>query len=109
MKEDCLNDECNGEYTASTVMVVFLSVVIGTMQISFAAPYIEALSAAKSAASSIYQTVDRITDINSASILGKKMGKNPPKITFRNVCFNYPARANVSVLNDLTMTINEGK
>ena len=71
-------------------------------------PNLEALALALGAASKLFDTIDRVPPIDSASNEGLK-----PAITgvieFDNVTFYYPSRPSVKVLNDISITFNKGE
>ena len=61
------------------------------------------------AAAKLYQTIDRVPDIDSANPEGLKPEKIEGLITFENVKFNYPSRPNVPIVKDLTISFPAGK
>ena len=64
---------------------------------------------AQGAAAKLYQTIDRIPDIDSASLDGKKPEKARGEITLENVKFSYPSRPTVQVVKGLNLTFEAGK
>ncbi len=67
------------------------------MNVGQAAPYVEAFSVARAAASTIYNIIDRVPNIDSSSSEGKKPADGASNIRFRDVHFNYPSRKDVKV------------
>ncbi|XP_055373170.1 ATP-dependent translocase ABCB1 [Condylostylus longicornis] len=96
-------------YTAGVMMTVFFSVMMGSMNLGVASPYIESFGVAKGAGAKIFQLIESIPKINP--LLGK--GEIPDKvignIEFRNVHFQYPSRPDVKVLQGLSLNIQRGE
>uniref|UniRef100_A0A8C6HR38 Bile salt export pump n=1 Tax=Mus spicilegus TaxID=10103 RepID=A0A8C6HR38_MUSSI len=98
-----------GEYTPGTLIQIFLCVIIAAMNIGNASSCLEIFSTGCSAASSIFQTIDRqpITDCMSGD--GYKLDRIKGEIEFHNVTFHYPSRPEVKILNNLSMVIKPGE
>lgn len=69
----------------------------GAFSVGNALPFINSVSIAFGAASTIFDIIDNIPNIDPYSSRGKKMKKIQGKIEFKNVSFTYPTRRNVSV------------
>lgn len=101
---------CDGNsYTASDLLIVFFSVLIGAMQIGQAAPYMEAFSVARGAAATIFSVIDRVPPIDSSSSVGLRPNKVEGRISFDKVHFNYPSRPEVKILQGLSFSIEPGQ
>jgi ATP-binding cassette subfamily B (MDR/TAP) protein 1 len=61
------------------------------------------------AAAKIYTTIDLVPSIDSASEEGLKPSTVVGEITLENVDFNYPARPDVQILKNLSLTFPTGK
>ncbi|XP_029392596.1 bile salt export pump [Mus pahari] len=97
------------EYTPGTLIQVFLCVIISAMNIGHASSCLEIFSTGCSAASSIFQTIDRQPVIDYMSGDGYKLDRIKGEIEFHNVTFHYPSRPDVTILNNLSMVIKSGE
>ncbi|XP_063233028.1 ATP-dependent translocase ABCB1-like isoform X2 [Bacillus rossius redtenbacheri] len=99
----------NGTSTPGSVFTVFFSVMSGAFSLGNALPFVNAVSTAVGAASTIFDIIDRVPDIDAFSEQGKKLDKVKGSIEFKNVFFAYPARQSVEVLKDFNLSISSGK
>lgn len=86
-----------------------LNVVIAGLSLGQAAPDISAFIRAKAAAYPIFEMIERDTVSKSSSKTGHKLGKLEGHIQFKNVCFSYPSRPDVTIFNNLCLDIPSGK
>ena len=63
----------------------------------------------RGAAAKVYDTIDRVPDIDSADPNGEKLDNVKGEITFEGVNFSYPARPTVQVVKGLNITFAAGK
>lgn len=75
--------------------------MMGSMNFGMSAPFIEAFSIAKGAGGKVFSVIDRVSPINSWSNDGDRPDNVKGNISFRNVHFNYPTRADVKVRKHL--------
>ena len=68
-----------------------------------------AITSACGAAAKVFATIDRVPSIDSASEEGAKPSKVTGEIVLENVDFNYPARPDVQVVKNLSITFPAGK
>jgi len=68
-----------------------------------------AITQACGAAAKIFATIDRVPPIDSASEEGLKPSKVVGELAFENIVFNYPARPDVQVVKNLSITFPAGK
>lgn len=68
-----------------------------------------AITHARGAAAKLYDTIDRVPSIDSASEEGQRPEKCFGEITLENVKFNYPSRPDVPIVKDLSITFPAGK
>lgn len=61
------------------------------------------------AAAKLYETIDRVPSIDSASDAGLKPEKCNGEITFENVKFSYPSRPTVPIVKDLSVVFPAGQ
>lgn len=95
--------------TAGEVVNVFMAIVIGSVSLAQLAPEVDAVMSGRGAAAKLYETIDRVPDIDSSDSGGLKPNKVDGHITFENVKFNYPSRPNVAVVKDLSISFPAGK
>jgi ATP-binding cassette, subfamily B (MDR/TAP), member 1 len=76
---------------------VFFSVMAGAFSLGNALPFVNAVSTAVGAASTIFAIVDRTPDIDALSPFGHQPRQCKGKIEFLNVTFAYPTRREVHV------------
>lgn len=74
-----------------------------------AAPDITAFIRAKAAAYPIFEMIERNTISRSSSKNGKKLDKIEGHIQYKDICFSYPSRPNVTIFNKLNLDIPAGK
>uniref|UniRef100_A0A667GK14 Bile salt export pump n=1 Tax=Lynx canadensis TaxID=61383 RepID=A0A667GK14_LYNCA len=101
-----LDDE---EYTAGTLIQIFLSIIVGALNLGNASSCLEAFATGRAAATSIFQTIDRKPIIDCMSEDGYKLDRIKGEIEFHNVTFHYPSRPEVKILNNLSMVIKSGE
>nr|XP_012637331.1 bile salt export pump [Microcebus murinus]XP_020143991.1 bile salt export pump [Microcebus murinus] len=98
-----------GEYTPGALVQIFLSVIVGALNLGSASPCLEAFATGRAAASSIFETIDRKPIIDCMSEDGYKLDRIKGEIEFHNVTFHYPSRPEVKILNNLNMVIKPGE
>ncbi|XP_034477395.1 ATP-dependent translocase ABCB1 [Drosophila innubila] len=96
-------------YDPGTMITVFFSIMMGSMNIGMASPYIEAFGIAKGACAKVFQIIEQIPTINPLEPRGKNLDEPLTTIEFRDVEFQYPTRKEVPILNKLNMKINRGQ
>ncbi|KAF6360991.1 ATP binding cassette subfamily B member 11 [Rhinolophus ferrumequinum] len=99
----------DGEYTAGTLVQIFLSVIVGALNLGNASSCLEAFATGRAAASSIFETIDQKPVIDCMSEDGYKLDRIKGEIEFHNVTFHYPSRPEVKILNNLNMVIKSGE
>ncbi|XP_041487598.1 bile salt export pump [Microtus oregoni] len=97
------------EYTPGTLIQIFLCVIVAAMNFGHASSSLEVFATGRSAASSIFQTIDRQPVIDCMSEDGYKLDRIKGEIEFHNVTFRYPSRPDVKILNNLNMVIKPGE
>nr|CAD7256374.1 unnamed protein product [Timema shepardi] len=90
----------SGKATPGSVFTVLFSVMTGAFSLGNALPFVNAVSTAVGAASTIFDIIDRVPDIDPYSTQGDKPDKVKGHIQFKNICFAYPARHEVQVSLD---------
>ncbi|KAF8158097.1 P-loop containing nucleoside triphosphate hydrolase protein [Crassisporium funariophilum] len=99
----------SGHATAGSVVNVFLAILIGSFSLALLAPEMQAITHGRGAAAKLYQTIDRVPDIDSANPGGEKPEKVEGEIVFEDVKFSYPSRPTTQVVKGLSITFRAGK
>ncbi|XP_036041396.1 bile salt export pump isoform X2 [Onychomys torridus] len=97
------------DYTPGTLVQIFLCVIVAAMNFGHASSSLEIFATGRSAATSIFQTIDRQPTIDCMSEDGYKLDRIKGEIEFHNVTFHYPSRPEVKILNNLSMVIKPGE
>ena len=74
---------------------VFFSVMAGAFSLGNALPFVNAVSTAVGAASTVFEIIDRVPDIDPYETRGVKLPKVKGHIQFKDVLFAYPARPEI--------------
>ncbi|XP_051171698.1 ATP-dependent translocase ABCB1 [Leptopilina boulardi] len=96
-------------YTAETMVIVFFSVMMGSINMGASSPFMEAFGISKAAAANVFSIIERKPIIDSMSSEGLKPTDIEGVIEFKNVSFKYPSRKEVTVLENLSFTVNKGQ
>lgn len=99
----------HGEANAGEIVNVILAILIGSFSLALLAPEMQAVTHGRGAAAKLFQTIDRVPSIDSASDEGERPSECVGEITLENVKFNYPSRPDVPIVKDLTITFPAGK
>ncbi|KAI1898296.1 hypothetical protein AGOR_G00070860 [Albula goreensis] len=97
------------EYSPGTLLQVFFGVLIGALNLGQASPCLEAFASGRGAATLIFETIDRVPEIDCMSEAGYKLDKVKGDIEFHNVTFHYPSRPEVKILEQLNLTVKSGE
>ncbi|GAA6027203.1 hypothetical protein JCM8097_002481 [Rhodosporidiobolus ruineniae] len=98
-----------GRSDAGNVMGAFFSVLIGAYSLAQLAPTLQAMANASGAATEIFNTIDRVPSIDSASEEGLTPERVEGLIETKDVQFIYPSRPSVQVLHGFTAVFPPGK
>ncbi|USW57061.1 Putative Type 1 protein exporter [Septoria linicola] len=91
------------------VVTVIFAVVAATTTLTQIAPQLLVLSKAISASTELFETIDRVSAIDSLSEQGERPDRCAGDIQLRNVDFAYPARPDNPVLQGLSLDVPAGK
>lgn len=97
-----------GAFTASSVFVVFLAMINGSISMAKMLPYLTAITNACAASYSVFKVIDTVPAIQGDHHDGEKPAHVQGTIEFKHVNFSYASRPDVSVLHDLSLTIDAG-
>ena len=99
----------DGEYTFGDVMKVFMAIIMSAGAVGQAATMAPDASKARRAAAIIFNIVDRLSPIDSASQEGKKLDEIKGNIEFKDIHFRYPTRPDAVVFNGMNLNVEAGK
>ncbi|TVU28082.1 hypothetical protein EJB05_19590 [Eragrostis curvula] len=86
-----------------------LNVVIAGLSLGQAAPNISTFLRARTAAYPIFQMIERKSVNKASAKTGRTLAAVDGHIQFRNVCFSYPSRPDVVILDKLSLDFPAGK
>lgn len=97
-------------WTAGDVLTVFFSTLTGAFAVGQIGPSLSDFTAARGAALFLYDIIDRTPEIDSLSTEGQSLPANgwQPTIQFCGVGFRYPSRPDVTIFQDLHLSIEPG-
>ncbi|KAI8878309.1 P-loop containing nucleoside triphosphate hydrolase protein [Backusella circina FSU 941] len=98
-----------GKMNGATVMVAFYAMMMGTMSLNMLPPNLSAVSSAAGAAYKIFETIDRVPEINKQATGGIVPTQLEGRIEFKNVKFHYPTRPDITILKNLDLVIKPGQ
>ncbi|KAK1895893.1 ATP-dependent translocase ABCB1 [Dissostichus eleginoides] len=99
----------SNEYTIGSVLTVFFTVLIGAFAVGQTSPNLQTFASARGAAYKVYSIIDHKPAIDSYSEAGFKPDSIKGNIEFKNICFSYPSRPDIQVLNDLSLSVKSGQ
>lgn len=91
------------------IISVLLAVLLGTNAATNMAPGLGDLARASAAAKSMFDMVDRKSEIDPLADTGERPDKCEGLVELRNIVFAYPSRPSVQVLRDVSLTFEAGK
>ncbi|KAL6233420.1 hypothetical protein BDW75DRAFT_252061 [Aspergillus navahoensis] len=92
-----------------TVFVVLFSVIMAANTVMQVTPNMVTFSRAATAASQLFSLIDRKSEINPFDESGDKPDEVVGSIDLHGIDFSYPARPDVTVLENFTLNIPAGK
>ncbi|CAL4949383.1 unnamed protein product [Urochloa decumbens] len=98
-----------GTATFPEVFRVFFVLVLATSGISRTSAVGADSAKANDAAASVFEILDRKSNIDYSSEEGVTITSVRGDIDFQDVCFKYPSRPNVQIFKDLSLSIPSGK
>ncbi|GAN02650.1 multidrug resistance protein 1 [Mucor ambiguus] len=94
--------------TASSVFVVFLAMITGSISMARMLPHLTAIANACGASYSIFKVIDTVPTIQCNHHGGEKPAHVDGTIEFKHVNFAYASRPDALILHDLSLTIHAG-
>jgi ATP-binding cassette subfamily B (MDR/TAP) protein 1 len=98
-----------GHATPGEIINVIMAILIGSFSLALMAPELQAVTTGCGAAARLFTTIDLVPSIDSGSEEGLKPSTVVGEITLENIDFNYPARPEVDILKNLSLTFPAGK
>uniref|UniRef100_A0A8C6GSA7 Phosphatidylcholine translocator ABCB4 n=1 Tax=Mus spicilegus TaxID=10103 RepID=A0A8C6GSA7_MUSSI len=99
----------NGHMRFKDVILVFSAIVLGAVALGHASSFAPDYAKAKLSAAYLFSLFERQPLIDSYSGEGLWPDKFEGSVTFNEVVFNYPTRANVPVLQGLSLKVKKGQ
>lgn len=96
------------DYSIGKILLVFFSILIGVFSLGNAGPFFGTAASARAAAHEVFEIIERVPPIDASSKEGKTLDSLIGNIEFSNVTFNYPARVDVKILNNININIKSG-
>ena len=96
-------------YEAGRLITVFFCILIGSMNLSQAAPNLEAVSIARTAANPVYKIISRPSRIDPADHSGRTLRNVKGNFEFHNVSFYYPSRPDIQILRNCSFKCTAGQ
>ncbi|GKT53123.1 ABC transporter [Colletotrichum tofieldiae] len=93
----------------SDILIIMMSIMIGAFNLGNVAPNVQAFTTAIAAAAKIYNTIDRVSPLDPSTEDGIKLDKVEGAIRLENIKHIYPSRPEVTVMEDVSLTIPAGK
>ncbi|XP_028672963.1 ATP-binding cassette, sub-family B (MDR/TAP), member 4 [Erpetoichthys calabaricus] len=91
------------------VYLVFSAVVFGALALGEANSFAPSYAKATVSAAHLFALFDQVPAIDNESEDGKKPGSFGGNVKFDEVCFQYPSRPDVQVLQGLTLKVKQGQ
>ncbi|TVY36202.1 Leptomycin B resistance protein [Lachnellula subtilissima] len=98
-----------GEVNLSTILTILMSIMIGAFSLGNVAPNVQAFTTGISAATKIFNTIDRISPLDPTSTDGEILPHVEGTIELKNIKHIYPSRPEVTVMQDVSLIIPAGK
>ncbi|XP_037948021.1 multidrug resistance protein homolog 49-like [Teleopsis dalmanni] len=103
------HDEEFRHYTPGVLIIIAFNILVGSRYFGFASPHLETFSTAKGAAQNIFSTIQRKSAIDFLDENGFKPFNVVGNISFNQICFHYPTRQDVEILNSFSLDIKAGQ
>ncbi|GAQ79040.1 ATP binding cassette subfamily B [Klebsormidium nitens] len=98
-----------GDYTGGDVMNVLFAVMIGGMSLGQGSPNLAAIASGRAAAYKMFQVIERNPPIDVDDLSGETPASVNGDIELRSVGFSYPARPDVKLFTNFSLSIRAGQ
>ncbi len=99
----------DGSITLAKILTILMSIMIGAFSLGNVAPNVQAFATAVSAATKIFNTIDRVSPLDPTSSAGEILDHVDGTLELRNIKHIYPSRPEVTVMNGVSLIIPAGK
>ncbi|XP_016958561.2 multidrug resistance protein homolog 49 [Drosophila biarmipes] len=96
-------------YTPAVLVIVLFTVIVGAQNLGFASLHVEAIAVATAAGQSLFNIIDRPSQVDPMDEMGSRPEKTTGHIRFEGIRFRYPARPDVEILKGLTVDVLPGQ
>ncbi|KAM0031914.1 putative ABC-type xenobiotic transporter [Helianthus debilis subsp. tardiflorus] len=93
------------EISGGKAIACFFGVNVGGRGLALSLSYFAQFAQGTVAASRVFEVIERIPSIDPYSPMGRRLSNGPGKVEFKNVCFSYPSRPTVPILNMLNLVV----
>ncbi|KAJ5373656.1 ABC transporter integral membrane type 1 [Penicillium concentricum] len=98
-----------GKVDVGHVLTILMAILIGSFSLGNVSPNASAFTNAVAAATKIFATIDRVSPLDPTSDEGIILDHVEGHIEFRNVKHIYPSRPEVTIMQDVSLTMPAGK
>ncbi|CAK9780046.1 multidrug efflux pump [Cutaneotrichosporon oleaginosum] len=100
-----------GKADVSVIINVLLAIIIGSFTLAMITPELQAVAKGQAAAAKLFQTIDSVPIIDSASDDGLRLPPNTVlgHLALENVSFRYPSRPDIPIFADLSLSFDANK
>ncbi|KAL8158950.1 hypothetical protein V2J09_000487 [Rumex salicifolius] len=95
-------------YSGGNVLNVIIAVLTGSMSLGQISPCLSAFAAGKAAAYKMFETINRMPEIDTFDSRGKVLDDIQGDIELRDIYFNYPARPDEPIFRGFSLSIPSG-
>ena len=99
----------DGSTDLAHIITIVMAIMIGAFSLGNVAPNGQAFTQALSAASKIFGTIDRVSPLDPESDAGDVLEHVKGKLELKNIKHIYPSRAEVVVMQDVSLVVPAGK
>ena len=96
------------KFSVGQILLVFFNIMTGVFSLGQVGPFVGTVASARAAAYEIFKVIDHVPVIDSLSPAGETLNEFVGNIEFENVTFRYPARPEVTILNEINLKVNNG-
>ncbi|KAF9353097.1 Multidrug resistance protein 1 [Mortierella sp. AD094] len=99
----------DGKMDPGDVLTVLFGTIIGAFSIGNVGPNVAVFGKAQAAAYTIFQTIDRVPEIDAFDPSGLKPENLTGHIVVKDVNFAYPSRPNIQILKNMNIEVKPGQ
>uniref|UniRef100_A0A8C4WYI1 Uncharacterized protein n=1 Tax=Eptatretus burgeri TaxID=7764 RepID=A0A8C4WYI1_EPTBU len=99
----------NGHMTFENLFIVFSALIFSAMMVGQNSSMVPDYAKAKESAGRILKLTQSLPSIDSSSTVGQTPTECHGEVEFKDICFHYPTRPGVSVLQKLSIVVHKGQ